>query len=158
MTLQAVCYSLAICVLGAVLEGAFAGSGVRQRLASLRLPSYAVPFWGWMVIGALYYTICFAVLYRLLLLPASTGRMVALALIATFMFVNALWNYFFFRSRNLRHAFFLGLAYSAVAISLFLLLLLRLDRTAAWIFLPYLLYLFYAALWGYRAWKLNPPN
>lgn len=148
-------YSLAICALGAVLEGAFAGSGVKLRLASLRLPSYAVPFWGWMVIGALYYAICFSVLYRLFLLPASSGRTAALALVATFMFVNALWNYFFFRSRNLFHAYLLGLPYCAVAVSLFLLLLLRLDRMAAWFLLPYLLYLVYASAWGYRIWKLN---
>jgi benzodiazapine receptor len=151
-------YSLAICALGAVLEGAFAGSGIRKRLASLRLPWYAVPFWGWMVIGGLYYLICFSVLYRLFLLPSSPGRTVAFALIGAFMFINALWNYFFFRTRNLFHAYLLGLPYGAVAISLFLLLLLRLDRVTAWCLLPYLLYLFYASIFGYRTWKLNPPE
>jgi len=156
MTTHAIIYSLAICGLGAVLEGAFAGSGIRKRLASLRRPSYAAPFWGWMVIGVLYYLICFSVLYRLFLLPTSPGRTAAFALIGAFMFINALWNYFFFRTRNLFHAYLLGLPYGAVAISLFLLLLLRLDRVAAWCLLPYLLYLFYANLWGYRIWKLNP--
>ena len=148
-------YSLAICALAAALEGLFAGPGVKQRLASLLLPPYAVPFWGWMVIGVLYYAICFAVLYRLFLLPASAGRLAAFGLIGTFMFVNALWNYFFFRSRNLFHAYLLGLPYCAVAVSLFLLLLLRLDRMAAWFLLPYLFYLIYASVWGYRIWKLN---
>ena len=56
MTTRAIIYSLAICALGLLLEGAFAGSGIRKHLASLRLPSYAVPFWGWIVIGALYYS------------------------------------------------------------------------------------------------------
>ena len=154
----AIIYSLAICLLGAALEGLFAGSGIKQRLASLRLPSYAVPFWGWMVIGVLYYVICFSVLYRLFLLPSSPGRTAAFGLIGGFMFINALWNYFFFRTRNLFHAYLLGLPYGAVAISLFLLLLLRLDRVAAWYLFPYILYLFYANLWGYRVWKLNPPE
>jgi hypothetical protein len=62
-------YSLAICALGAALEGLFAGRDIKQRLANLRLPSYAVPFWGWMVIGGLYYVIRFSVLYRLFSLP-----------------------------------------------------------------------------------------
>ena len=158
-TTCAIIYSLAICALGAGLEGLFAGGGIKQRLATLRLPSYAVPFWGWMVIGGLYYVICFSVLFRLFLLPSSPGRTAAFALTGAFMFINALWNYFFFRTRNLFHAYLLGLPYSAVAISLFLLLLLRLDRVAAWCLLPYLLYLFfYANLWGYRIWKLNPPE
>jgi translocator protein len=146
------------CAFGAALEGFFAGSGIKQRLATLRLPSYAVPFGGWMVIGALYYLICFSVLYRLFLLPSSPGRNAAFALIGAFMFINALWNYFFFRTRNLFHAYLLGLPYGVIAISLFLLLLLRLDRTAAWFLLPYLLYLFYGNFWGYRIWKLNPPE
>lgn len=158
-TTRAVLYSLAICALGAALEGLFAGRGVKQRLASLRLPSYAVPFWGWMVIGGFYYVICFSVLYRLFLLPSSSGRTAAFALVGAFMFINAHWNYLFFRTRNLFHAYVLGLPYSAAAISLFLLLLLRLDKVAAWCLLPYLLYLFfYANLWSYRIWKLNPPH
>jgi benzodiazapine receptor len=151
-------YSLAICALGAALEGLFAGKGIKQRLATLRLPSYAVPFWGWMVIGGLYYLICFSILYRLFLLPPSLERNAAFVLICALMFINALWNYFFFRTRNLFHAYLLGLPYSAVATSLFLLLLLRLDRVAAWCLLPYLFYLVYANLWGYRTWKLNPPD
>src|SRR5437588_2207417 len=158
MTTRAIIYSLAICALGLLLEGAFAGSGIRKHLASLRLPSYAVPFWGWIVIGALYYLICFSVLYRLFLLPSSPARAAAFGLIGAFMLINALWNYYFFRTRNLFHAYLLGLPYGAVAISLFLLLLLRLDRVAAWYLFPYILYLFYANLWGYRVWKLNPPE
>ena len=157
--IRPILFSLAICMLGAALEGLFAGSGIKQRLASLRVPSYTVPFWGWMVIGGLYYVICFSVLYRLFLLPSSLGRTAAFALIGAFMFMNALWNYFFFRTRNLFHAYVLGLPYSTVAISLFLVLLLRLDKVAAWCLLPYLLYLFfYANLYGYRVWKLNSPD
>jgi tryptophan-rich sensory protein len=157
-TTYAIIYSLAICALGAALEGLVAGRGIKQRLASLRLPSYAVPFWGWMVIGGLYYLICFSVLYRLFLLPPSLRRTAAFALVGAIMFTNALWNYFFFRTRNLFHAYLLGLPYGAIAIALFLLLLIRLDRLAAWCFFPYLLYLFYGNLWGYRTWKLNRPE
>ena len=153
---RAIIYSLVICALGAALEGLFAGRGIKQRLANLRLPSYAVPFWGWMVIGGIYYVICFAILYRLFLLPPIPGRSVAFALLGAIMFINALWNYFFFRTGNLFHAYLLGLPYGAIALSLFLLLLLRVDRMAAWCLLPYILYLFYANIWGYRVWKLNP--
>lgn len=155
---RAIIYSLAICALGAALEGLCAGSGIKQRLANLRSPSFAIPFWGWMVIGGLYYLICFAVLYRLFLLPPSYARSAAFALLGTVMFINALWNYFFFRTRNLFHPFLLGLFYSAIAISLFLLLLLRIDRMAATCLLPYIIYLCYANIWGYRVWKLNPQS
>jgi tryptophan-rich sensory protein len=153
---RAIIYCLAICALGAALEGLFAGSSIKQRLANLRLPSYSIPFWGWMVIGGLYYVICFAVLYRLFLLPLTPVRSAAFALLGAIMLINALWNYFFFRTGNLFHAYLLGLPYSGIALSLFLLLLLRVDRIGAWCLLPYILYLFYANIWGYRVWKLNP--
>ena len=153
---RVIIYAFAICALGAVLEGLFAGGGIKQRLANLRMPSYAIPFWGWLVIGGLYYLICFAVLCRLFLLPPAPARDAAFALLGAMMFINALWNYFFFRTGNLFHAFLLGLSYNLIALSLFLLLLLRLDRMAAWCLLPYILYLFYGNIWGYRIWKLNP--
>ena len=153
---RAIIYSLAICALGAALEGLFAGRGIKQRLANLRLPSYSVPFWGWMVIGGLYYLICFTVLYRLFLLPASYARSAAFALLGAIMFINAIWDYFFFRTSNLFYAYLLGLPYNAIALSLFLLLVLQVDRLAAWCFVLYILYLFYANIWGYHIWKLNP--
>jgi tryptophan-rich sensory protein len=156
--MRALLFAGALCVIGALLEAFFAGKGVRARLEQLRLPPYAVPFWAWMIIGGAYYAICFVVAYRVLLAPASRLRSVALTLLVLVMFINALWNYFFFRSRNLSHAFLLGLPYSGCAVALFLLLLLRIDRTAAACLAPYLIYLLYANIWGYRVWKLNEPD
>jgi tryptophan-rich sensory protein len=153
-----VIYSLLICAIAAALEGLFAGSGIRQRLLELRLPRYAPPFWGWIVIGVLYYAICFAVLRRLFLSPTSVSRETALGLMGFIMFINALWNYFFFRTKNLRHCFLIGLLYTASAAALVLLLMLQVDRTAAWYLLPYLVYLVYVSVLSYGIWKLNPPG
>jgi tryptophan-rich sensory protein len=164
--MRAALFALLICLLGAGLEGLFAGGAIKQRLSTLRQPSHAIPFWGWIIIGMIYYAICFGILYRLFLLPIAAPRTVALVFIGAIMFVNALWNYFFFRSGNLFHAYLLGVAYTGLALLLFWLLI-RLDRPSAWCFVPYTAYLFYANYWGYRIWKLNadrrdastaPPN
>jgi translocator protein len=152
---RALFLSLVICAIGAGLEGLFAGKGVRDRLASLRLPGYAPPFSVWVIIGGLYYVICFAIWTRLFLLSDSSARSIAFVLLAKMMFINAFWNYLFFRARHLQFAYLIGLPYGALAIVLFLLLL-QLDRTAAWCLSPYLAYLIYANFWGYRVWKLNP--
>jgi tryptophan-rich sensory protein len=137
------------------LEGVFAGSGIKRRLSELRVPRCVPPLWGWVVIGALYYLICFVVLYRLFSLSETIpSRTWALGFLFAMMFINALWNYFFFRSRNLLHAFVIGVPYALVALALFVLLL-PLDRAAAFCLLPYLLYLFYAGYFGYQIWKLN---
>ena len=152
----ALLYSLGACALSIALEVVFAGSGISKRLAELRVPRYAPPFWCWIVIGALYYLICFVVLYRLFRMRSTSDlRLWALSALGGIMFTNALWNYFFFRTRNLFHAFLIGIPYSVLAVALFVMLL-DLDRLAAWFLLPYLLYLFYANLFGYGVWKLNP--
>jgi len=151
-------YSLGMCAISVAVEGVFAGGGIQQRLADVRVPRFAPPLWGWIVIGALYYVICFVVLYRLFSLPATVPlRQWALGALGGIMFINALWNYFFFRTRNLFHAFIIGLPYAVLAIILFGILL-RLDRVSAWSFLPYVVYLVYASRFGYLVWTLNPPR
>jgi len=148
-------YSFAACGVSIALEALFAGRGIKARLAELRVPRYAPPLWGWIVIGAFYYLICFAVLYRLFASPETgPSRRWALVLLGSMMFLNALWNYFFFRTRNLLHAYLIGFPYSLIAVMLFALLL-RIDKPAAFCLLPYLAYLFYANAFGYRVWKLN---
>ena len=151
-------YSLVACAISIALEGVFAGGGIRQRLAQLRVPRFIPPLWGWVVIGACYYVICFVLLYRLFSISEVTAlRRWTLALLFAMMSINAFWNYFFFRTRNLLHAYVIGLPYSFIAIALFLLLL-QLDDVAAFVLLPYLFYLFYANRFGYQVWKLNSPS
>ena len=107
------------------------------------------------MIGAFYYTICFAILYRLFSLPvASQFRTLAIALTLLIMLIDGVWNWFFFRTRNLYHALVLGGVYTALAL-LLLLLLFGVDRGAAWWLAPYVVYLGYANVWGYALWKLN---
>jgi translocator protein len=154
---SAVIYSIAACAVSIALEALFAGSGIKARFAELRLPRYAPPLWLWVIIGVFYYAMCLAVIYRLLsLTDAGPLRLWALALLGTIMLINALWNYFFFRTRNLFHACMISLPYTLIALALFPLLL-RLDRVAAFCLLPYLFYLIYASALSYRLWKLNPP-
>jgi tryptophan-rich sensory protein len=72
------------------------------------------------------------------------------------MLMNALWNYVFFRVRDLFLSFVTCLPYGLMAVAL-LALTLKLDRLAAFALLPYILYLGYAGAWGYRLWRLNRP-
>jgi translocator protein len=143
-----------ICAVAAGLEGFLAGQDVKQRFAQLRMPPLSPSLTVWIAIGAAYYAICFVVLYRLLMLPSTSLRNVALSLMLIVLVANALWNYLFFRLQNLRLSSVEALAYSLVTLGL-LTLLVRLDRVAAWCLLPYALYLSYANWWGYAVWQAN---
>ena len=149
--MKAALIALGICAVAAALEGAAAGPGVKGWLAELRAPRWAPPFRVWVVVGAIYYVLCFAVLFRLLGLPSSRLRTSALATAILLMVANAAFNLVFFRRRKLFGSFLFYLPYCAIAVALFIQLLL-LDRLAAAILGPYLLYLIYATAWGYQIW------
>ena len=154
---SAILSALGVCIVGAILEGLTAGNNIKPLFAKLRFPSYSAPLWAWYIIGALYYVTCFVILYRLFRFDGDAPLWnVALTLILIVIAVNALWNYVFFRAQNLFGAFLLGFPYAFVVIALFVCLR-QFDKLAAWVMVPYLIYLLYACRWSYALWKLNSP-
>lgn len=145
----------AICVVSAAIEGLCAGSGVKAFFATLRTPKYSAPLPVWYAIGVGYYVTFGLILYRLLVLPGpSRSAQGALALVVTMMLANALWNFVFFRARNLFIAFVTSSAAPLADIVLFIWLL-RLDQPSALALVPYLAYRVYAVWWGYALWAAN---
>lgn len=151
---HSVLVALAACVAGAALEGICAGPGVKQRFSELRMPRFSPPLAAWIVIGVAYYVICFAVIRRLLVLPASRMRSACLALVTVVLVANAFWNFVFFRVRSVRSAFATTIVYSVAALCL-LVLLLSFDAIAGRWFLPYAGYLAYANAWGCALVRAN---
>lgn len=103
---SAILISLAVCILAAGLEGLCAGRNVKSYFAELRWPSYSAPLWVWYGIGGFYYLIFGFVIYRILRLDRDSQlKPAVLGLILFMMVANALWNYVFFRAKNLYLAF-----------------------------------------------------
>jgi tryptophan-rich sensory protein len=148
--------SLGICAIGAACEGIAAGSNVKSFFARLRFPSYSAPLWVWYIIGALYYATYGFILYRILRSDSpSMLRPIAFTLVLVIIAANGFWNYTFFRAQRLLFSFVVAVLYSIVALGLFACLL-KLDRFAACVQVPYLAYLIYAYRWGRGLLKLNP--
>ena len=147
--------ALIICGAAAAAEGVLAGPNVRARFAELRQPPRSPTLTGWFVIGAAYYVMCFVLLHRLL---ASTrfnaSYRAAFFLLLALMVANALWGWLFFRRKDLWASFLAFIPYSLIAVALAAVLVF-IDRTAALVLTPYLLYLVYALWWSYRLWFLN---
>lgn len=147
-------WAISICLVGVLLEGLFAGRGVKRHLAQLHQPPLSPPFAVWVGIGVLYYLVCFIVLSRLINFWDSPLWGVTLALMLILLIGNAAWNLVFFRLKNVRASTVVMLAYLAIAL-LVATLLTRIDRVSSWVFLPYLIYLLYAAWWSLSVWRLN---
>jgi tryptophan-rich sensory protein len=119
------------------------------------MAGFSAPLWVWYIIGGVYYLIFFFLIYRILRLNTdSTLKPAVLGLILFMMVVNGLWNYVFFRARNLFASFISGSLAPIPDLALFICLT-KLDKIAAWSLIPYLLYRIYALWWGYGLWKLN---
>lgn len=154
--MSAILLSLLICGVAAALEGVLAGKNVKSVMNKLRKPRFSPPFWLWVIIGIFYYLICFAILFRVLRYSDNFAiRYTAFVFLLIVLALNAFWNYLFFQKGNLFAAFVLGGIYSLVAIALFVCLY-RFDYLAAYVFVPYLIYLIYAFYWSYGLLKLNP--
>lgn len=156
-TTYAALISTGVCLAAAALEGVCAGKNVKAYFAKLKWPRYAAPLWVWYIIGAGYYAIFFFVVFRLLRLEAnSILKTATLTLVLLMMVANALWNYVFFRAQNLFVGFISGSLAPLLDFTLFICLI-QLDKTAAWVLVPYLIYRVYAVWWGYELWKMNRP-
>ncbi len=149
--------SIGVCLGAAALEGVCAGKNVKAYFAKLKWPRYAAPLWVWYIIGAAYYAIFFFAIFRILRFERdSVLRNAALALILFMMVANALWNYVFFRAQNLFAGFISGSLAPILDLTLFICMI-QLDKTAAGVLVPYLIYRLYAVWWGYELWKVNRP-
>ena len=156
--LSATLLGVIICAAAAVLEAALAGEGARQRLAQLRMPPYSPPFALWLVIGFLFYAMCFVILRHVLSTAlVSPSEMFALVLTVVLLLANAFWSVLFFRWRDLRASFIAFVPY-AVLVAALVILLASSYPLGAILLSFYCIYLIYALRWGYLLWRLNAPN
>ena len=147
-----------ICAATAVLESVLAGEGVRQRLAQLRMPPYSPPFSLWLVIGFLFYAMCFVILRHVLNAGlVSPSEVFALVLTVALLLANACWSVLFFRWRDLRASFIAFVPY-AVLVAALVILLARTYPLGAILLSFYCIYLIYATRWVYHLWRLNTSN
>ena len=156
--LSATLLGVIICAAAAVLEAALAGEGARQRLAQLRMPPYSPPFALWLVIGFLFYAMCFVILRHVLSTAlVSPSEIFTLVLTVVLLLANAFWSVLFFRWRDLRASFIAFVPY-AVLVAALVILLASSYPLGAILLSFYCIYLIYALRWGYLLWRLNAPN
>jgi tryptophan-rich sensory protein len=150
--------ALIICIAAAALEGALVGGDARQRLTQLRMPAYSPPFALWLMIGLLFYVMCFIVLRHLLGSATFSGfELFALVLLILVLLANAFWNVLFFRWRDLRASFIAFIPYVGL-VAVLVTLLVQVYPFGAILLSCYCIYLIYATRWGYRLWRLNTPK
>jgi benzodiazapine receptor len=147
--------AIAICVLFALFGNALIGESLSNWYAELDKPWFLVPLWVFYIVGAVYYVLFATVLYRILVhVDDRRGRVRALALTVSVLFLNELWNYLFIGLESTL-AGFLGIVVFLVPLSALVVALRKHEQFSAGLVAVYWIWVLYDLAWTYQLWRLN---
>lgn len=150
-------FSIALALpLAAGLIGAlFTTPAIPTWYATLIKPSFSPPNWLFGPVWMLLYVLMGIALYRIWILrEQSPQRRQAMVIFSIHLVVNALWSIIFFGLRSP----LLGLIDIAILLCLIIVVTIkfyRLDRVAAYLLFPYLVWVAFATLLNFSIWQLN---
>lgn len=148
--------AVVVCQLAGVFGSLYTRSKIPGWYQGLKKPAFNPPNWIFAPVWIILYTLMGLALYRIWALSDSTsGRSTALIFFFTQLILNALWSYLFFGLEALRHAF-----KEILALWVFIVLSIQafasLDALAAWLLVPYLAWVTFAAVLNFSIARLNP--
>ena len=123
--------------------------------AGLQKPGFTPPNWAFPVAWTLLYAMMAYALWRILSVPKDRpGRSAAITLFFVQLALNGLWSFAFFGGQS-PLAGLIVIAALIVAIVATIRAFRKLDRTAAFLLVPYLAWVAYAALLNGTIWRMN---
>lgn len=135
--------ALSLCLGVGYVGSLSTASEIPNWYAGLNKPSWTPPPVVFPIVWTTLYILMAISLWRLWMAPESGERRNALAAFFIQLALNAAWSPVFFGLHATRAALAIIVAL-LIAIPATIILSLRVDRTAAWLLLPYLLWICYA--------------
>ena len=147
--------AMAICVVFALFGNALIGESLGNWSGALDKPWFLVPLWVFYIVGFLYYVLFATVLYRILTrVEDRRGRVTALALTLSALFLNELWNYRFFGLESTLLGF-AGILVFLIPLTALVVTLRRYEGFSAGPIAAYYVWVLYDLAWTYQLWRLN---
>ncbi len=147
--------SIVICQLVGVIGSVFTNTSVQTWYAELQLPSFTPPGWFIGTVWIILYTLMGISLYLVWNKGLRNKRVKnSLYLFGLQLILNAVWSFLFFGLRSP----FLGLieiVFLWVAIAFTILKFYKISRTAAWLLVPYIVWVSVALMLNFYIWRLN---
>ncbi len=149
---------LIACLLSVLLIGSaggfFTAPEIPNWYATIIKPSFNPPNWIFGPVWTVLYLCMGYALYLIILQPASSHKNKALLLFAIQLFLNFWWSIIFFNFHAIGWALVEIIAMWA-AIFFTIQAFYRLNKRAAYILIPYLLWVSFATFLNYSIWVLN---
>jgi len=139
---------------GALAGFITAGESSGEWYVNLAKPSYQPPSWLFSPVWTILYILMGISFYYVWKKPLSRERNIAITIFLFQLLLNFLWGIFFFSL----HAPFLALidiVMMWIAILLTIFSFSRLSKTAAWLLVPYILWVSFATVLNWDIWRMN---
>ena len=148
---------LLVCYAVAFLAGLLTKPEIAGWYAHLAKPFWRPPNWLFAPVWTALYGMMAVAGWTVWCTPPSRFRTAALRLFWLQLALNFLWSPVFFSFHRIADGFFV-IASLALLLILFIALTLQFQKTAAWLFVPYLFWVSFAAFLNYTIWTMNPDS
>ncbi len=145
---------LAVCFGVAGIGARWTAAEIPAWYRTLRRPAFAPPNWIFGPVWSLLYLLMAVAAWRVTVSPASPLRTAALVLFAVQLALNLAWTWIFFRKHAMGAAAVeIGILW--VEIGTTTIVFDRVTPLAAWLMVPYLAWVSFAAVLNWAFWRLN---
>jgi tryptophan-rich sensory protein len=146
--------SIALPVAVGAISGFFTATGTGSWYQSIQKPSWNPPNWIFGPVWTTLYVLMGIALYLVWRSPDSARRRTALWLFGIQLTLNFFWSFIFFNRQQIG-----GALIEIIILWIFILLTIfafaKLNKTAAWLLVPYISWVSFATLLTYTIWALN---
>jgi benzodiazapine receptor len=146
--------AIVICELAGLLGAVFTTPAIPGWYAGLKKPALNPPSWLFGPVWTMLYALMGVSLYLVWRKREQPGAKLALVVFFLQLALNSAWSMIFFGLKNPGLAF-IGIIALWLAIAGAILFFYPLDRRAAWLLLPYLAWVSFAAYLNFSIWRLN---
>ncbi|MFH1750243.1 MAG: TspO/MBR family protein [Candidatus Micrarchaeota archaeon] len=147
--------SIAVCQLAGILGSFFTIQNIPNWYATLNKPLFSPPNWLFGPVWTLLYLGMGVSLYFIWIKKKSTVRDLAIKIFAIQLFLNFLWSFLFFGMRNPAIGL-IGIIALWLSIAATFIKFKPIDQRAAFLLVPYIFWVSFAAALNFYIWQLNP--
>lgn len=155
MKILQIIVSVAACQLAGIVGSLFTTPAIPTWYANLKKPSFSAPNWLFGPVWVTLYTLMGISLY--LVWQKRNEVKIAWPAIIFFLVhlvINALWSIVFFGQKNIFGALILIVVLWLMIVAS-IVLFYKVNKTAAYLLIPYLLWVSFASFLNYSFWRLN---
>jgi len=145
--------AIVICQLAGIIGSLFTFSAISTWYATLVKPSFSPPNWVFGPVWTLLYTLMGISVY-LIYISKSKEKFDAMKIFGFQLFLNAIWSIVFFGMKSPLYALAI-IALLWLSIIFTTIKFYKINKTASFLLIPYLLWVSFASILNYYIWVLN---